>query len=231
VNAEDVSHTDVAPQSPYATVADLGAAKLIAVADAPNGMPASCCYVCTGYYRAPELLWGASDYTFSPDIWAYGCILVEVLCLQRMFDVEGLAKEALDPTYDALFPANTLKGVQARVNTAPHARPPPTACHLILLMIRFFGTPSADDTLAMNPRLAHPSSQLHTWMRLPPMTPSIDWKLKIQHCIQSGSYNHEVNTLCCEALCLLEAIFKWNPTRRPTSQTLASTFGFLKHGT
>lgn len=47
-------------------VADFGASKVVEAEPGAHSPP-SCCYVCTSYYRAPELLWGASEYTFSPE--------------------------------------------------------------------------------------------------------------------------------------------------------------------
>lgn len=50
---------------------------------------ASCClqvkgeaniaYICSRFYRAPELIFGATDYTTSIDIWSAGCVLAELL--------------------------------------------------------------------------------------------------------------------------------------------------------
>lgn len=36
-------------------------------------------YICSRYYRAPELIFGATEYTTSIDIWSAGCILAELL--------------------------------------------------------------------------------------------------------------------------------------------------------
>jgi serine/threonine protein kinase len=36
-------------------------------------------YICSRYYRAPELIFGATEYTTSIDIWSSGCILAELL--------------------------------------------------------------------------------------------------------------------------------------------------------
>ncbi len=39
----------------------------------------------TIWYRAPELLLGARHYTPAADVWAAGCILVEMLALRPLF--------------------------------------------------------------------------------------------------------------------------------------------------
>lgn len=36
-------------------------------------------YICSRYYRAPELIFGATEYTTSIDIWSAGCVLAELL--------------------------------------------------------------------------------------------------------------------------------------------------------
>lgn len=36
-------------------------------------------YICSRYYRAPELIFGATEYTTSIDIWSAGCVFAELL--------------------------------------------------------------------------------------------------------------------------------------------------------
>ena len=42
-------------------------------------------YVATRWYRPPEILLGASNYSFSVDIWAFGCVLAEIYMNQPIF--------------------------------------------------------------------------------------------------------------------------------------------------
>lgn len=35
--------------------------------------------VCTLWYRAPEILSGSTDYSFPVDMWAFGCVICEVI--------------------------------------------------------------------------------------------------------------------------------------------------------
>jgi len=49
-------------------------------------------YICSRYYRAPELIFGATEYTTSIDIWSAGCVLAELLlgqvgCLYQMINL------------------------------------------------------------------------------------------------------------------------------------------------
>ncbi len=36
-------------------------------------------YICSRYYRAPELIFGAIDYTAAVDVWSAGCVIGEIL--------------------------------------------------------------------------------------------------------------------------------------------------------
>jgi len=36
-------------------------------------------HICSLFYRAPELIFGATEYTTSIDIWSAGCVLAELL--------------------------------------------------------------------------------------------------------------------------------------------------------
>lgn len=36
-------------------------------------------YICSRYYRAPELVFGATAYTTSIDIWSTGCVMAELM--------------------------------------------------------------------------------------------------------------------------------------------------------
>lgn len=51
--------------------------------------------VCTRWYRAPELLWGSTSYSYQVDIWSSGCILAEMIQHWPLFkgdtDIEQLS--------------------------------------------------------------------------------------------------------------------------------------------
>lgn len=36
-------------------------------------------YICSRYYRAPELIFGATEYTTAIDIWSVGCVVAELM--------------------------------------------------------------------------------------------------------------------------------------------------------
>jgi serine/threonine protein kinase len=43
-------------------------------------------YICSRYYRAPELLFGATFYSSQVDIWSLGCVLAEMLTNRSLFE-------------------------------------------------------------------------------------------------------------------------------------------------
>lgn len=46
-------------------------------------------YICSRYYRAPELIFGATDYTTAIDMWSVGCVMAELLLGQPLFPGES----------------------------------------------------------------------------------------------------------------------------------------------
>lgn len=64
-------------------------------------------YICSRYYRAPELIFGATEYTTAIDIWSAGCVLAELLLGQ--VDTSSSVMEFLIGlgTYLFIFDLNT----------------------------------------------------------------------------------------------------------------------------
>uniref|UniRef100_A0A8C0WZH0 Protein kinase domain-containing protein n=1 Tax=Castor canadensis TaxID=51338 RepID=A0A8C0WZH0_CASCN len=86
IHSQGVCHRDIKPQNllvdPDTAVlklCDFGSAKQL-VRGEPNVS-----YICSRYYRAPELIFGATDYTSSIDVWSAGCVLAELLLGQPIF--------------------------------------------------------------------------------------------------------------------------------------------------
>lgn len=73
----------VNPQTHQLKVCDFGSAKML-VPGEPN-----ISYICSRYYRAPELIFGATEYTTAIDIWSAGCVLAELLVGHPMFPGES----------------------------------------------------------------------------------------------------------------------------------------------
>uniref|UniRef100_A0A6B2LJD0 Protein kinase domain-containing protein n=1 Tax=Arcella intermedia TaxID=1963864 RepID=A0A6B2LJD0_9EUKA len=46
-------------------------------------------YICSRYYRAPELIFGATEYTNAIDVWSTGCVMSEMLIGSPLFAGEN----------------------------------------------------------------------------------------------------------------------------------------------
>eukprot|EP00794_Sanderia_malayensis_P011349 gene11349-12533_t len=86
IHSTGICHRDIKPQNlllnPETAVlklCDFGSAKKL-VQGEPN-----VAYICSRYYRAPELIFGATDYTVDIDTWSAGCVLAELLLGQPIF--------------------------------------------------------------------------------------------------------------------------------------------------
>ena len=85
-----VCHRDIKPQnllldpvSGRVKLCDFGSAKVL-IAGKPNVS-----YICSRYYRAPELIFGARDYTCAIDVWSMGCVMAELYIGQPLFPGES----------------------------------------------------------------------------------------------------------------------------------------------
>lgn len=47
-------------------------------------------YICSRYYRAPELIFGATEYTTAIDLWSTGCVMAELL-LGQVWHIQSAA--------------------------------------------------------------------------------------------------------------------------------------------
>ena len=76
----NIANRDLKPQntlvnrdSGRAVLCDLGSAKKLSPSE-PN-----IAYICSRYYRAPELIFGSRHYTTVIDIWSFGCVVAEMI--------------------------------------------------------------------------------------------------------------------------------------------------------
>ncbi len=78
------------PKSGIAKLCDFGSSKIL-VAGEPN-----VAYICSRYYRAPELVFGAVNYTTSIDVWSTGCVMAELMLGQPLFQGESSIDQLIE---------------------------------------------------------------------------------------------------------------------------------------
>ena len=85
-----ICHRDIKPQNLLVDtsrhslkICDFGSAKKL-VRGEPNVS-----YICSRYYRAPELIFGATEYDTMIDVWSNGCVIGEMVLGQPMFPGES----------------------------------------------------------------------------------------------------------------------------------------------
>lgn len=86
IHSLGICHRDIKPQNLLVNpenqqlkLCDFGSAKAL-VQGEPNVS-----YICSRYYRAPELIFGSTDYTTAIDVWSLGCVGAELLLGQPLF--------------------------------------------------------------------------------------------------------------------------------------------------
>ena len=62
---------------------DFGSAKQLILGE-PN-----ISYICSRYYRAPELIFGNTEYDVSIDVWSVGCVIAELMLTMPIFPGES----------------------------------------------------------------------------------------------------------------------------------------------
>jgi len=86
LHAKGVCHRDIKPQN-LLVDGDKGILKLCDFGSAKNLGPgeSSVAYICSRYYRAPELILKATKYSTAIDLWSTGCVLAEILIGTPLF--------------------------------------------------------------------------------------------------------------------------------------------------
>jgi glycogen synthase kinase 3 beta len=86
MHARGIAHCDLKPQnclldgkSHTMKICDFGTAKRLIFTEARQ------LYVCSRYFRAPEIIFGSTSYNCSIDLWAAGCIMAEMVIGQPLF--------------------------------------------------------------------------------------------------------------------------------------------------
>ncbi|KAM0022649.1 putative protein kinase CMGC-GSK family [Helianthus debilis subsp. tardiflorus] len=147
IHAIGVCHRDIKPQNllvnPHThqlKLCDFGSAKVL-VKGEPN-----ISYICSRYYRAPELIFGATEYTTAIDVWSVGCVLAELLLGQPLFPGESGVDQLVlgTPTREEIkcMNPNYTEFKFPQIKAHPwhkifHKRTPPEAVDLVSRLLQY----------------------------------------------------------------------------------------------
>ncbi|KAJ9057432.1 glycogen synthase kinase 3 [Entomophthora muscae] len=109
-----ICHRDIKPQnvlldskSGVLKLCDFGSAKVLT-----HGEP-NVAYICSRYYRAPELVFGATAYTTKIDVWSTGCVMAELMLGRPLFPGDTGLDQLIEiikilgtPTHDQVLAMN-----------------------------------------------------------------------------------------------------------------------------
>lgn len=141
-----ICHRDIKPQNLLLDpdryilkLCDFGSAKVLVQGEL------NVAYICSRYYRAPELIFGSSDYTTAIDIWSYGCVMAELIIGSPLFpggsgvdQLVEIIKVLGTPSKDELKNMNPnyqeFKFPQIRAHPWDSVFPPSTPSELINLV-------------------------------------------------------------------------------------------------
>ena len=204
IHSMGICHRDIKPQnllldpeSAVLKLCDFGSAKQLVKGEL------NVSYICSRYYRAPELIFGATDYTCNIDIWSAGCVLAELLLGQPIFPGDSGVDQLVEiikvlgtPTRDQIRQMNPnyqeFKFPQIRAhpwNKVFRPRTPPEAIHLASKLLEY--TPTARITPleacahAFFDELREPNNKLPNGRDLPPLFNLTPHELGIQPALNS----------------------------------------------
>lgn len=164
IHSLGVCHRDIKPQNLLVhpethllKLCDFGSAKIL-VKGEPNVS-----YICSRYYRAPELIFGATDYTCCIDVWSVGCVLAELLLGVPLFPGESGVDQLVEiikvrpgrarargagGAGQVLRLGSGLCAERTERTTRRAAAYTPTCCLCHVLQV--LGTPTLEEIQAMN---------------------------------------------------------------------------------
>jgi len=197
IHSLGICHRDIKPQnllldpeSGVLKLCDFGSAKVLVAGES------NVSYICSRYYRAPELIFSATNYTTNIDVWSAGCVLAELLLGQPIFPGDSGVDQLVEiikvlgtPTREQLGEMNPnyteFKFPQIRAHPWQkvfRARTPPEAIELVSRLLQY--TPTIRTTpleACAHPffsELREPQARLPSGRELPPLFNFAESELK-----------------------------------------------------
>ncbi|XP_044581688.1 glycogen synthase kinase-3 beta isoform X2 [Cotesia glomerata] len=199
IHSLGICHRDIKPQnllldpeSGVLKLCDFGSAKHL-IRGEPNVS-----YICSRYYRAPELIFGAIDYTTKIDVWSAGCVLAELLLGQPIFPGDSGVDQLVEiikvlgtPTRDQIreMNPNYTEFKFPQIKSHPwqkvfRARTPPEAMDLVSRLLEYTPplriTPLAACAHQFFNELRDQGTLLPNGRELPPLFNFTEQELRIQ---------------------------------------------------
>lgn len=151
IHALGICHRDIKPQNllldprtGILKLCDFGSAKILTPGE-PNVS-----YICSRYYRAPELIFGATNYTTKIDVWSSSCVMAELMLGQPLFPGESGIDQLVEiikvlgtPTREQIRTMNPNYMEHKFPQIKPHSlskvfrRAPPDAIDLISRLLEY----------------------------------------------------------------------------------------------
>ena len=152
IHALGICHRDIKPQNLLVDptnhvlkICDFGSAKRLIKGEV------NVSYICSRYYRAPELIFGATEYNNAIDVWSVGCVMAELLLGQPLFPGESGVDQLVEiikvlgtPTREQIHSMNPnyseFKFPQIKAHPWPkvfRSRTPPDAIDLIQKLLMY----------------------------------------------------------------------------------------------
>lgn len=199
IHSLGICHRDIKPQnllldpeSGVLKLCDFGSAKQL-IKGEPNVS-----YICSRYYRAPELIFGAIDYTTKVDIWSAGCVVAELLLGQPIFPGDSGVDQLVEiikvlgtPTREQIreMNPNYTEFKFPQIKSHPwqkvfRARTPPEAIELVSRLLEYNPSSRVSPLEACaHPffdELRDPNARLPNGRSLPPLFNFTEHELNIQ---------------------------------------------------
>lgn len=148
MHGRGIAHCDLKPQNLLLDgknhglrICDFGTAKRLALEEK------RAVYVCSRYFRAPEIILGSTCYNSSIDLWSAGCIFAEMIIRQPLFT----GRDGVDQLLEIIKVCGTPSPQELKAmnpNYPTYEFTPKIAAHSWEKVLRDRGTPEACDLVS-----------------------------------------------------------------------------------